>query len=548
MRKSSKKETLKGRKEAQKGVSRGIFDKILLFLLDFMPVALFFSYEPVIMLGSNEKMNFELSVAEIWLVLFSLFCLARVKKVWQEFGAKKLGLAVVIPMYMTISASWSENSLRAILTAGIMWLLVFSALNIISLLREQKKLREELLKILLISAGTVAAVCLVQCVLDVMGVGRAITGMCVGCTYTAFGFPHPNGFAIEPQFMGNLLLAPTLLCFYLVITNAYKKQKRNRKLILLTVFLTTTLFLTLSRGAIYAFLVGLVMMIVLCMMKKYRVAPSGKATSAGKKSKVTRASRKTVVTGAGKKVVLASVGMVVISAVVALVADGVLATLSPTNDTFVTGVTKAVHQLSLGVIDLRPDEYVEGAYGEAVKEGGEVEDAQAAEAAEAKEAKDAKETKEVTEITESTEVAKTTETSTFSGYVAESTNVRMGLNELAIETWVSSAQYIVVGAGLGSAGPAMNQYASDRSGTKEIVQNECLSILLELGIIGVILILGVAIYAWVKVPKNPLFIAMLVSFAFSLLFFSGLPNALHIYLLPVLFAAAKDDFLVKDIV
>lgn len=46
--------------------------KIYKFLLCGLPVALFFSYYPVISLGTNSTMNFELSIVLIWLVIFDV--------------------------------------------------------------------------------------------------------------------------------------------------------------------------------------------------------------------------------------------------------------------------------------------------------------------------------------------------------------------------------------------------------------------------------------------------------------------------------------------
>ena len=59
--------------------------KIWLALLFSAPAALFFSYHPVISLGSSEQMNFEFSLAEIWLILFSLASLVNLKDFFKFF-------------------------------------------------------------------------------------------------------------------------------------------------------------------------------------------------------------------------------------------------------------------------------------------------------------------------------------------------------------------------------------------------------------------------------------------------------------------------------
>ena len=462
--------------------------KACTILLYFLPAALFFSYHPVITIGRSDYMNLEFSLPEIWLIIFAIAAMPLLKKLYKFYGLKKLAIAAVIPVFCLISSIWSANHLRAILTSAILFLLTFTVLNTVMLFKGQKTLRKDLIRVLLFSATAISVVCWAQCILDLLGVSREITLLCKGGTYAAFGFPHPNGFAIEPQFMGNLLLAPILLCYYAIFTHAYKSSKQKAALILLTAFLTSTLFLTLSRGAIFSFGVGALVLVIYYGIKKCKHFA---------------------------KSLIASILIVIASLGLTLTADGIFASVSPTNDTFVSGVTKAVHQLSLGVIDLRPEGY-----------------------------KDLSQ-----DIAPETSVQETTseiaEPSTFSGYVAESTDTRLNLNALAFGTWESNPQYVFIGTGLGSAGIAMNKAYTEEIGPKEIVQNEYVSLLLELGIIGCAIILAVAIYAAIKLPKNPLFIAIIFAFVFSLLFFSGLPNALHIYLFPLLFAT-KDKLLVED--
>lgn len=481
------------------------FQKFHRILLIFFPAVIFFSYHPVISLGTNEYMNFDLSLVEIWLVLFALSSIPSLKRLVSFFGWPKLLLSATIPLYCSLSSLWSGNPLRAVLTSGILWLVVFAVLNIIVDFKSSPTLRPKLLKILLATSVFFAVICWVQCILDLAGVSREFTLLCRGCTYTSFGFPHPNGFAIEPQFMGGLFLAPVLLCFYLLFLSAPKSRKQKVSLILVTLFLTSTLFLTLSRGAIYSFGLGLVVLFVFCCTKRFPII----------KYKLKSATT--------------AILLVIVAFSIAIVSEGFFAAISPTNDTFFSGITKSIHQLSLGVIDLRSAEFKSDQSSTHVDSSNDSPTSSDAETA-----------------AEPKETTIAPETSSFSGYVAESTNVRLSLNSLALGTWSSSPQYIVIGTGLGSAGIAMHTLHPEDLGPKEIVQNEYVSLLLELGATGILIIAAVIIYALIKIPKNALLLAVLVSFAFSLLFFSGLPNALYIYLLPVLFATAKNNFFVKN--
>lgn len=474
-----------------------ISKKICRGLLILFPIIFFFSYFPIISLGSNEYMNFELSLPEIWLIIFFLFSLPNLKTVYKFYGKKKLAIALVLPLYFSMTIFWSENRPRAILTAGLFWLLVFAVLNTIIFLKEDKKekLRSSLIKVLLISATVISAFCWLQCFLDVASIPRDITLLCRGCVSSTFGFPHPSGFAIEPQFMGNLLLAPTLLSFYLLI--------KKRGSTLLTLFLATTFFLTLSRGAIYAFIVVFILMLVL--IKK-------------------------------KPMLIRGVTCAFFSLILALVSFGLFSVLGPTQDGFIAGTTKAVHQLSLGLVDLRPEEVKNPPKEEAAQPVVDPENTHTSMVVFTPENADAN--------------------ASFSGYVAESTNVRLNLNSLAIRTWVTSPKYILIGAGLGSAGPAMNRTFPDEIGPKEIVQNEYISLLLETGLFGIALTITVVIFTTVYLAKqkliknNYLFLCVVLGFGLTLLFFSGLPNALHIYLFPLLFfnfnPRAKDNFLVAN--
>ena len=95
------------------------------------------------------------------------------------------------------------------------------------------------------------------------------------------------------------------------------------------------------------------------------------------------------------------------------------------------------------------------------------------------------------------------------------------------------------GVGLGGAGQAL--YVNGlTSSPKEIVQNQYASLLLETGIIGVTLMI-VSLIMIVKIAIKNQFsvgvLSLIVAYLVSLCFFAGLPNALHIYLLPVILMA-----------
>ena len=469
---------IKNKKE-NKGIIR-LMNKTRIYLLYLLIPSLFLSYYPIISLGSSDAMNYELSLP---LVLLTLFTIVSFPSIYQfiptitKSKTRYFFLATLLfPLYSSLSILWSPNSSRAILTSGIIWCLYFSVVSIIDLLsqktpnvQEKKKLCH---KIFIISSVIICIICWLQCLLDVLGIDRDITLLCLGCTYKSFGFPHPSGFAIEPQFMGNLLLAPTIYILYICNKTEQNVKKQN---ILLLLF-STTLFLTFSRGAIFAFVISATVLYLALFIKKIST----------------------------KKSIISSLGITIVSFFLCLFSQGILSAISPTNDTFLSGITKSINQLSLGTIDIRE------------KTNSSV----------------------PTSFQENTEDQENI--SVFDGYVEESTDVRLNLNASALSASLDSLTSFLFGYGLGSAGTILANKGLTTQ-PKEIVQNEYLSLLLEVGIIGLLFFVYIIVVLFITIKKSlkdfPLerfsIESLLLAFLFTLLFFSGLPNALHLYLFPI---------------
>ena len=493
--------------------------RFIFALIYLLPAVLFCSYYPLISLGSDRSMNFELSLPLIWLVLFDTTLLlafilldherrrsrprsraaARKQSFWgfnfPGLTDRQFFLFSLFPFFATASILWSANPLRALLTAGLIWLVffaIFALLHLLPALGLPFRFRTKFLTAFFISTAVICALCWLQSFLDLAGLSRDQTLLCLGCTYHSFGFPHPSGLAIEPQFMGNLLLAPTLTALYLVVFHhprrsssartqknpSFTLSRRQFRLVLAAAcFFSATLFLTFSRGAIYAYAIAIVALIIFTLVR-HTFRPS---------------------------LLLIPIA----TFLVILGVQGTFAALSPTSETFLSGVTKSIHQLSLGLIDLRPA------------------------------ASDLAETSEAPETT--------TNSSTdpvFDGYIPESTNIRLSLSSTALRTWTHSPATILFGVGLGGAGTAMHsRYPDLVTSPKEIVQNQFLSLLLELGLVGVALLLFALYLACFSRfgrsrlrshPALPLLVSLSLAYLITLNFFAGLPNALHIYLLPPL--------------
>ncbi len=437
-------------------------DKIERAMLWALPFVVFFAYYPVIKLGANEQMNFELSLPLIWLALFGGISILRFPRILKRFKLKQLWILGLFPITATLSVVWSRNFVRGFLEAGILDLLFVCGLNILSL-RPSKAEVAKFAKLHVFGGAIASVICLVQCFLDVFGAPKNISLLCPGCGYQVFGFSHPNGLAIEPQFMGNLLIAPALLSLYFAYNTIVSKSSKRQ--ILLAIGLSflniMALYICFSRGAIYAFILSLILFVVLSAKK---------------------AKRKNIL-------FLVYFGVSFLGFSTGLLCQGVLAEFSTTSESFPQGIARAVHHLSLGKIDFRQKEApAPSAEGEAA---------------------------------------------IFDGYIEESTEIRLGLNEAAFKTWSEDADAILNGVGLGGAGVAIHE-KFDYYSEKEIVQNQFLSILLELGVIGclsLLVTLGVIIWSTYRFGANAFFWALLLAYVVSLNFFSGLPNVLHIYLL-----------------
>lgn len=453
------------------------------YLIYFLPIVLFFSYYPIISLGSNSSMNFELSLPLIWLLIFSLISLPTVFNFFKKIKINIFSLSLIFPLYASISVIWSPNFPRAILTVGIIWCLWISVLSLWNFfhfeLKNKTIFQNRLVQIIFLSAAIVCLFCWIQCLLDIFGVSRQNTLLCLGCTFRSFGFPHPNGFAIEPQFMGNLLLAPIFLSLYLLIKSKNNHQKIF--LVLASGFFIGTLFLTFSRGAIYAFVVGIIILLIAQIIQTKQFGA------------------------------LKILPLIFCSFLLTLSCQGLFAEFSQTNDTFLSGVSKSINQLSLGIINIP--------YSITKPESNVLEDVKT--------------------------------DSSFDGYVEESTDIRLNLSSVALKAWTQSSAIFFFGSGLGSSGITMSSISPELGWEKEITQNEFFEIALELGLVGLIIVSIVIIYSLKIIIHNnhyPLFLGSICAFGLSYLFFSGFPNALHIFLLPpLLFFATKDESVINKI-
>lgn len=484
--------------------------KIAKALIYSLPIVLFFSYYPIFPISSTKTMNIELSLPLIWLGIIPFFYLleliinkkSQLLKIKYPFikldtvtektksqinntfmlDIKMLFLGIIYIIYTRLSVFWSPSPNRARLTYILILALFFATIFINkyrSLINTNK-----LIKTFLITALLVSVFCIIQSFADVMNFPRTQTLMCRGCTYAQFGFPRPTGFAIEPQFMGNLLLFPAIFTTYLLLFRIKLFHSRNiLKLFMLDTIFISTIFLTFSRGAIFALLFSLPFLIFIIIKKNKKLLCHTTMLST----------------------------IIALSFTIGLITQIALGLISPIKQSPYITFAKVIHQNSLGKIDIRQP----------------------------KTPSTTKEQSSADTLNNTTNIQQPSiKKPHFDGYVAESTDIRLRLSETAIKTWSQSPLTILFGVGIGGAGSAMYKINPSLGSPKEIVQNQFLETLLEQGVIGLLLLSTIIALYIIKIiqSKNNLFlISIILSFLFSVLFFSGLPNALHIYLLPVLF-------------
>lgn len=435
------------------------------------PIMIWFSYLPRISLAEDGTMNYELSLTLIYVVILAIVGLPRVWHHRSELRQSRLVWpASAFVGWSGLCVIWSDNCTRGLLTFAVYVVLY---LVFLALVAERRLLCRLLPKLVRVAIRATISACLLAITQMVLGTfvitNRHTFGLCAGCVAGQFGFIRPNLLAIEPQFLGSLLLAPLLYITYLTLRGKHDYAKQP----LLLVLMLTTLWLTLSRGAIYAYLASLIVMILL--VRKWRR-------------------------------MLAVVGSVALSLVICLICQGALASANPRIDSsFTQAVSTSLNHLSMGIIRLPYQRKSPTSLPSIPREH----DKQPA----------------------------------YHGYVAESTNVRLSLTKTALAAWRSNRLgQQLFGTGLGSAGIVLARQTGSRY-QKEIVQNEFVEVLLERGLVGLALLGGlVALYGRLcSQRRDYLALAILVAYLAQWCFFSGLPNALHIYLVLALLSAKLLD-------
>ena len=449
-------------------------------VLFFAPFAMWFSYYPNFHFGKSAGANLEFSIALIYVVVLAL---AGIKTIYQNRKKLIKNNAVLLTGFFVfwnfLTILNTQNLLRTVLVSGV-WLVLWLDFLVILSLSKNKILFQKITKNFIFSSLVMACLSIVQVIYGAW----TDWGLCAGCRAQGFGFVRPSVFAIEPQFFGSMLLAPIVLLTHKIFG---KKASKFEKITLW--ILLFSLYLTLSRGAIFAAIFAILVLIFINQPFSKRKILSN---------------------------IIISMGFVFSSFLSGIIFHAIFTELNPRiSDGFYDSISKSVNQMSLGKIKLPK---IEKNINQAIKEP-EVE------------SNNLNSKKPTEKYVEKPKKAM------FDGYVEKSTNERTKMSDLAIETWVSNPFVVFFGVGSGASGTAILNSTRQIANSSEIVQNEFLSILLELGFFGFVIWLLIIFGIFRKTRKEKYIWSIFGAFLVQWNFFSGLPNALHIYLiLAVIFA------------
>lgn len=438
-------------------IKLNLFEKLLLLA----PIFIWFSYQPNFNFGQISGTNIEFSLFQIFLVILALSSLPLIIKNRQDLIKNKAALLVgSFVAWNYLGLFWSVNVPRTLLTSLVLSILYAVFLGLISSFK-LKKMSFLLIQVYVFMATIMSLIAAVQVIYGAW----TDYGLCSGCLARGFGFVRPSAFSIEPQFFGSLLIFPMI---WLIKRSIERKASRFEVIMLfIQIF---AMYLTLSRGAIFALALA-VIVLLFSFVKDKKQFKSG----------------------------LIFVVIIISSGFLSgMVFHGIFTQLNPrVSDGFYDSISKSVNQMSLGVVKLPK---IDKPKPEASPK---IENIQGPEP----------------------------EKAAFDGYVEKSTDERTNMLSLGIETWSKDFKTILLGVGAGGAGRAIHSYTQKTSTDLEIVQNEFIEILLENGLVGFGLFIGIIFGFFYSTRIKKWAWAVFIGILVQWFFFSGLPNSLHIYLI-----------------
>lgn len=157
-------------------------------------------------------------------------------------------LLVAFVLWVLVTSAASINTTRAIQVATFTAFTIAAAVAIRELYRPSYL--PAIINALLVSSAIVGVFGILQYFGNMAGLPDSITGIRSLYSWQIFGFPRIHSTALEPLYYCSYLLIPTA---YLLM-ELFDKKKKDVKHVLLYVLLVTSIFISLSRGGIIAFI------------------------------------------------------------------------------------------------------------------------------------------------------------------------------------------------------------------------------------------------------------------------------------------------------
>ncbi len=229
-----------------------------------------FSFNPSISTPAYGFVSFRVGLYQLLTALFVLVMLPVLWQIRRQLVKDPVVLlgSVILIILAAMSPFRSLSISRSALLSSSFILLVMLLLSGWAFAKTQltKDLQHTMFRAIVIMAAAVAGFSLLQFAVNVFRTNTL--GLCINCRPGIFGFPRVNGFAAEPQFFANSLLAPILLVYGYLL-----RQKSGIRSYIIFGFLVFTMTLTLSRGSYIALIIGYIALtIILLAYKKLRVA------------------------------------------------------------------------------------------------------------------------------------------------------------------------------------------------------------------------------------------------------------------------------------
>ncbi len=218
-------------------------------------LAVFFSL-PFERIPSIPVGDFSLKINHILGAILIICYLIDIIKKREKFIINYLTLPLLGFLFIiSVSIFQSKVPIISLITFGQI-IFVFLLSFIVSSKIDSSEKAEKIFNIIKISSFLVIIFAFFQFIGDMIGLPNTITGLRTIYTKGVFGFPRVQSFFIEPLYLGNYLYLPLS-----VFTADILKGKKNLVNILGFVLISIVIFMTLSRGAILAYIVFVLLMI-----------------------------------------------------------------------------------------------------------------------------------------------------------------------------------------------------------------------------------------------------------------------------------------------